>query len=110
MSQLELLERIAELLDREHDAIATIDLSSFAHVMSGYDAGYYGYLWSSVFGDDMPWTPPELAPALVHVLASGRADALAGRYIHAEHDDIEDLIARADEIESKGLNAIRLQR
>jgi len=62
------------------------------------------------FGDDMPWTPPELAPALVHVLASGRADALAGRYIHAEHDDIEDLIARADEIEREDLNAIRLQR
>ena len=48
--------------------------------------------------------------ALVHVLASGRADALAGRYIHAEHDDIEDLIARADEIESEDLNAIRLQQ
>ena len=65
---------------------------------------------TSVFGDDMPWTPPELAPRLVHVLASGRADALAGRYIHAEHDDIEDLIARADEIESEDLNAIRLRR
>ena len=62
------------------------------------------------FPDDLPWTPPELAPRLVHVLASGRADALAGRYIHAEHDDIEDLIARADEIETKDLNAIRLQR
>ena len=65
---------------------------------------------TSVFGDDMPWTPPELAPRLVRVLASGRADALAGRYIHAEHDDIEDLIARADEIEREDLNAIRLQR
>jgi NAD(P)-dependent dehydrogenase (short-subunit alcohol dehydrogenase family) len=62
------------------------------------------------FPDNAPWTPPELAPRLVHVLASGRADALAGRYIHAEHDDIEDLIARADEIEAKDLNAIRLQR
>ena len=62
------------------------------------------------FGDDMPWTPPELAPRLVHVLASGRADALAGRYLHAEHDDIEDLIARTDEIERDDLNAIRLQR
>jgi 3-oxoacyl-[acyl-carrier protein] reductase len=62
------------------------------------------------FRDDLPWTPPELAPQLVHVLASGRADALAGRYIHAEHDDIEDLIARADEIEAEDLNAIRLQR
>jgi len=62
------------------------------------------------FGEDLPWTPPELAPQLVHVLASGRADALAGRYIHAEHDDIEDLIRRADEIQRDDLNAIRLQR
>jgi 3-oxoacyl-[acyl-carrier protein] reductase len=62
------------------------------------------------FGDDAPWTPPELAPRLVRVLASGRADRLAGRYIHAEHDDIEDLIARADEIAQRDLNAIRLQR
>jgi 3-oxoacyl-[acyl-carrier protein] reductase len=62
------------------------------------------------FPDDAPWTPPKLAPELVRVLASGRADALAGRYIHAEHDDIDDLIARADEIEEQDLNAIRLQR
>ena len=62
------------------------------------------------FGDDMPWTPPELAPELVRVLASGRADMLAGRYLHAEHDDIEDLIRRADEVVANDLNAIRLQR
>jgi 3-oxoacyl-[acyl-carrier protein] reductase len=62
------------------------------------------------FGDDLPWTPPELAPELVRVLASGRADALAGRYLHAEHDDIEDLIRRADEIAANDLNAIRLRR
>ena len=34
----------------------------------------------------------ELAPRLVRVLASGRADRLASRSIHAEHDDIEALI------------------
>lgn len=62
------------------------------------------------FGDDAPWTPPELAPRLVRVLASGRADTLAGRYLHAEHDDIEDLIGRADEIAAGDLNAIRLRR
>jgi 3-oxoacyl-[acyl-carrier protein] reductase len=62
------------------------------------------------FGDDAPWTPPELAPRLVRVLASGRADALAGRYLHAEHDDIEDLIRRSDEIVENDLNAIRLRR
>jgi 3-oxoacyl-[acyl-carrier protein] reductase len=62
------------------------------------------------FPGDAPWTPPELAPQLVRVLASGRADALAGRYIHAEHDDIEDLIRRADDIKENDLNAIRLRR
>jgi NAD(P)-dependent dehydrogenase (short-subunit alcohol dehydrogenase family) len=60
--------------------------------------------------DDAPWTPPELAPRLVRFLASGRADGLSGRYIHAEHDDIEDLIARADDILERDANAIRLQR
>ena len=62
------------------------------------------------FSADAPWTPPELAPRLVRVLASGRADKLSGRYIHAEHDDIEDLIRRADEIVEHDLNAIRLRR
>jgi NAD(P)-dependent dehydrogenase (short-subunit alcohol dehydrogenase family) len=67
-------------------------------------------LTDDAFGDDAPWTPPELAPQLVRVLASGRADALAGRYLHAEHDDVEDLIRRADEIAENDLNAIRLRR
>ena len=65
---------------------------------------------TSGFGEDLPWTPPELAPRLVHVLASGRADELAGRYLHAEHDDIEELIGRAKEIQRDDLNAIRLRR
>ena len=62
------------------------------------------------FGDDAPWTPPDLAPRLVAALATGRYDALAGRYLHAEHDDVEDLIRRADEIREHDLNAIRLRR
>ena len=62
------------------------------------------------FGDDAPWTPPELAPRLVRALASGRLDKLAGRYLHAEHDDVDDVAARADEIVAEDLNAIRLRR
>jgi 3-oxoacyl-[acyl-carrier protein] reductase len=62
------------------------------------------------FGDDAPWTPPELAPRLVRALASGRLDALSGRYLHAEHDPVEELVRRADEIVAGDLNAIRLRR
>jgi NAD(P)-dependent dehydrogenase (short-subunit alcohol dehydrogenase family) len=62
------------------------------------------------FPDDAPWTPPELAPELVRKLATGRYDALAGRYLHAEHDDVDDLLARIDEVRANDLNAIRLQR
>jgi 3-oxoacyl-[acyl-carrier protein] reductase len=65
---------------------------------------------TSGYGDDLPWTPPELAPALVAKLATGRYDVLAGRYLHAEHDDVDDLLARADEIRENDLNAIRLRR
>jgi 3-oxoacyl-[acyl-carrier protein] reductase len=62
------------------------------------------------FPDDAPWTPPELAPELVRRLAGGEYDALAGRYIHAEHDDLDDLLARVDEIREQDLNSIRLRR
>jgi NAD(P)-dependent dehydrogenase (short-subunit alcohol dehydrogenase family) len=62
------------------------------------------------FDDDAPWTPPECAPRLVHALATGEFDALAGRYLHAEHDPPETLRDRVDEIVADDLNAIRLRR
>jgi NAD(P)-dependent dehydrogenase (short-subunit alcohol dehydrogenase family) len=62
------------------------------------------------FADDAPWTPPECAPELVLALASGDFDALAGRYLHAQHDPPESLRGRIDEIVADDLNAIRLRR
>jgi NAD(P)-dependent dehydrogenase (short-subunit alcohol dehydrogenase family) len=59
---------------------------------------------------DAPWTPPECAPRLVVALASGEFDALAGRYLHAEHDPPERLRPRVHEILELDLNAIRLRR
>jgi 3-oxoacyl-[acyl-carrier protein] reductase len=62
------------------------------------------------FPDDAPWTPPELAPQLVRELASGRFDALAGRYLHAEHDPPDELEVRIEQILADDLNALRLRR
>jgi len=65
---------------------------------------------TSGFPDDARWTPPECAPRLVLALAAGELDALAGRYLHAEHDPLESLRGRVDEILADDLNAIRLRR
>jgi 3-oxoacyl-[acyl-carrier protein] reductase len=73
-----------------------------------------GLVKTELIGDrmpeDAPWTPPELAPRLVRELASGRFDALSGRYIHAEHDPPDELEARIDAILADDLNALRLRR
>lgn len=61
--------------------------------------------------DALPWTPPDAPPRLIRGLAEGRADALSGRYLHAEHDaDLDALAARAGEVIQQDLNAIRLRR
>jgi NAD(P)-dependent dehydrogenase (short-subunit alcohol dehydrogenase family) len=55
------------------------------------------------------WLSPELAARLVVLLASGRADALSGRFLHAL-DDVEELIARQDEVVRDDLYALRLRK
>jgi NAD(P)-dependent dehydrogenase (short-subunit alcohol dehydrogenase family) len=54
------------------------------------------------------WCPPEKAGALVVFLASGRGDALTGRFLHAL-DDVADLARQADTIRQQDLYAIRLR-
>lgn len=57
---------------------------------------------------DVEWTPIEKSGELCVALASGRADALSGRYIHAKEHDLDELIERADEIVENDLQTMRL--
>jgi 3-oxoacyl-[acyl-carrier protein] reductase len=61
--------------------------------------------------DDVPadqWTPIEKTGELAVALASGKADVLNGRFIHAT-DDLDDLIAHADEIIENDLQILGMR-
>jgi 3-oxoacyl-[acyl-carrier protein] reductase len=94
--------KYAETLNNELEGRVPVFLISPGLVRTAMTEGFVE--------DDAPWTPPELAPELVRKLASGRYDALAGLYLHAEHDDVDALLARIDDVRERDLNAIRLQR
>ena len=58
---------------------------------------------------DSTFRPPELVAALVRRIAAGEVDGLNGRYIHVD-DDLDDLLARQDEIVRGDLHVLRLRR
>ncbi len=55
------------------------------------------------------WSPVELSAQLCVALATGIADRLSGRYIHAK-EDLTELVRRADEIVENDLYALRLRK
>ena len=52
--------------------------------------------------------PADPAAHLVVTLASGAADALSGRYLDVETDDVAALVARAEEIRQRNLLTLRI--
>jgi hypothetical protein len=55
------------------------------------------------------WLSPERAGELSVFLASGRADALSGRFIHVL-DDVHELVRRSEEIRQDDLYVLRLRK
>ena len=68
-----------------------------------------GRLWLPELATRNDDLDPSLAGKLVVQLASGRADALSGRFLHVL-DDLDELIARADEVRADDLYALRMRR
>ena len=78
----------------------TFLLASFGHLMGGYDAGYYGYLWAEALGDDM-WARFErdgiLSPA---VGAAYRRAILEPNGSRSGDEMFEDFVGRAPSTEA----------
>ncbi len=64
-------------------------------------------MWADV--PEHAWTPAAVVVEAVLVLASGRADALSGWFLHAPRDNLDDLIARGDGIAEGEARRLRLR-
>jgi NAD(P)-dependent dehydrogenase (short-subunit alcohol dehydrogenase family) len=65
--------------------------------------------WFKRLFDEGFTVPPERPAALVLELASGRADALSGKFISV-YDDLEQLIANAADLQQKNLHVLKVER
>ena len=83
----------------------TFMLAGFGHLLGGYDAGYYGYLWAEVIGDDMfgrfaregvlsPAVGAEYRREILEPNGSRDADALVRAFLGREPSNAEFLRLR----------------
>jgi len=106
------LVRFSESLAME---VAEFGIGVFSIDPGNVPTGMHSFLagssaWLKRRGSHTPvFTPPQSAADLVARLASGHADALTGRLIHV-HDDLDDLVRRADAIRKDDLYTLRLRR
>jgi len=59
--------------------------------------------------DEQPWNDPARTVAAVVRFARGELDTLHGTFVHAARDDLDALLATADEIRSSGARTLRLR-
>lgn len=59
--------------------------------------------------EQQPWNPVERITGVVLRFARGELDALHGRFVHAARDDVDALLAAAEQIRSRDARTLRLR-
>lgn len=97
------LARFTALVDHQHGpaGIRAFDVSPGA-VATDMTAGM------AMFRGRTEWTPVRRVVEVVLMIAAGRLDPLAGRFVHAGLDDIDDLLASVDAIRAADARVLRL--
>ena len=100
------MQRLAEVLaaDLEGTGVVSIAMSPGLVLTRMTEPMKVHGIWP-----DDAWSDVRLAEELMVRLAAGDGDALAGTLVHAV-DDLDALVARADEIRARGWNALRMIR
>ncbi len=86
----------------------TVRTAMSEHVLES-EAGKKWLPWFRKLFDRGRDVPPEMAAQLVVQLASGRGDALTGRFIDVS-DDLNKLLESLDEVESENLYLLRVPK
>ena len=110
---IRLSEELAMETEEHGVAVFAIDPGWMSTAMTNYLANSeQGIRWTpsapSLF-DTEAHVPTSRAADLVATLATGRADALSGRYLTV-WDDLDDLLGRIDQIRGEDLLRVRLRR
>jgi 3-oxoacyl-[acyl-carrier protein] reductase len=59
--------------------------------------------------DRTDWAPVDAIAELIAAVAAGRVDSLSGRYLRASADDLDDMLARADQLAASDSRTLRLR-
>lgn len=78
----------------DNSGVVTKGYGSFGHMMGGYASGYYGYLWSQVFAEDIYYTKFKADPLNVKAGLEYRDKILVKGGSGEEMDYLVDLLGR----------------
>lgn len=99
------LARMTDLLSRDLDRSGVVLLDASPGLVRTAMTATMP-MWQRM--DDPPWGDAGALLRVATAFADGRLDALSGRFVHAVADDVDDLVARTEQIVARDARRLRL--